>query len=41
MRKFLLPFAICLCGLVSGCGGSHEKGKQQDYDRPKISTEKK
>ena len=39
--RLLLLAIILVCGLVSGCGGSRDKGKQQDYDRPKISTEKK
>jgi hypothetical protein len=27
--------------LLTGCGGARDKGKHQDYDRPKPTTEKK
>jgi uncharacterized lipoprotein len=32
--------AVLLCGLAAGCGGSREKGKNLDYDRPKATERK-
>jgi len=41
MRRIRLPLVlVILCGLLAGCGGSRDKGKYQDFDRPKA-TEKK
>lgn len=37
-RIHLTWVLILLCGLVAGCGGSRDKGKNQDYDRPKATA---
>jgi hypothetical protein len=41
MNRFRVVFVVVLlCGLATGCGGVKERGKNQDYDRPRP-TEKK
>lgn len=36
MRRLpLLALVVLLCGLVVGCGGTKDRGKNQDFDRPK------
>jgi hypothetical protein len=40
MRHLLLISALLASVLLTGCGGARDKGKHQDYDRPKP-TEKK
>lgn len=32
--------ALMLTALAAGCGGRGDKGKNQDYDRPKPSEKK-
>jgi hypothetical protein len=39
VRQTLLTCVlVVLCGLATGCGGARDKGKNQDYDRPKSAT---
>jgi hypothetical protein len=40
IRVWAVAAVLLLCGLAAGCGGAKERGKNQDYDRPKP-TEKK
>jgi hypothetical protein len=35
-----LALAVLVCGLLAGCGGSKDRGKHQDYDRPKATGSK-
>jgi hypothetical protein len=35
-----IAVALVLAGLAAGCGGRGEKGKNQDFDRPKASEKK-
>jgi hypothetical protein len=35
--RILVLFSLLLCGLVAGCGGTRDKGKYQDFDRPQPS----
>lgn len=28
---------VVLCGLVAGCGGGRDRGKNLDHDRPKAT----
>ena len=35
-----LPVAICLTGLLVGCGGDSNKGINRDRDRPRSAAEK-
>ena len=34
-RTLLLALAVLVGGLSVGCGGSKDRGKNQDFDRPK------
>jgi hypothetical protein len=38
-RRFFFV-AMLLCGFLAGCGGARDKGKNQDYDRPKAPEKK-
>jgi len=38
IRIRLVALLVLLCGLVVGCGGTKEKGKNQDYDRPRPTA---
>jgi hypothetical protein len=40
MRQLSILIVICCCSLFLGCGGSRDRGKNADFDRPKA-TEKK
>jgi len=37
---WLVAAILVLSGLSVGCGGSKERGKNLDYDRPKASEKK-
>lgn len=39
-RLSLLALAVLLCGLLAGCGSSKDRGRNQDYDRPKGTGSK-
>ena len=42
MNKIRISLAVAVllaCTLLVGCGGTRDKGKNQDFDRPKA-TEK-
>jgi len=33
-----VALAAVVCGLLAGCGGSRERGKNSDLDRPRPTT---
>ena len=39
IRTSLAVVVLLACTLLVGCGGTRDKGKNQDFDRPKA-TEK-
>lgn len=37
IRFRMVVLVAVLCGFAAGCGGSRDKGKNMDYDRPKAT----
>jgi len=40
MRLAAIGFILLFFSLLTGCGGARDKGKNQDYDRPKATDRK-
>ena len=40
IRTSSLLVILLACTLLVGCGGSRDKGKNQDFDRPKPTDKK-
>ena len=37
-RAPLFVLVLTACGLLAGCGGVKDRGKNQDFDRPKATV---
>jgi hypothetical protein len=37
IRFRVVILVVLLCAFAAGCGGSRDKGKNMDYDRPKAT----